>query len=447
MTKKDIFWIDNYIRIWYLKEIYDCKNLLKYRWIQKYLINFFRDVTLPSLVLLYYKQSYKHCFLSFLKHSNILKYIHKNIIFLIKGHIKTIQDIVECINNDFKNIDDIEIIWDVHWKFHTKISITSFWKQFVITWNNFFSDNIIINLSTKILNTNLSWLYIKKWNFYYRDFIAYSNNITNRNIAECFYGDLWKKLAFLSALRSIDLHYENMLISDNNPYIFDFECILYPSIINDEYSLSIAWILNDTWWEDFTILSWWRWNRMSLLTPMLTSIWRNPKIFWTSRSKRKMLHIPESYWKKINPYIFRNSFNHSFNETIKKIIKNRKEIENTLINNKIYNRILIRPTRVYYAIIRDFILEQSVTDNSIDYKEFFYNQLIHLPIIPNIEKTDDLINSEIECLKVGVIPSFYSEIHEKLLFNSNEKIVSYLYETCFSVEKQHLDQLDNFILK
>lgn len=444
MNRKSTFWIDD--KIWENKinKQFSCK-LFKYPWIARYVIDYYRDSILPSLVFLYHKNKYKNNFLSFIIKENYIKIIHPQIIQLLSNHFNTIENIVNIIEKNFDDVKNIDIVWDIHGVCKTKLLITKNNRQkFIITWKDFFSDNIVIKIFKEIFNQKSFYHYKKSWDFYIRKFIPYQNNFIKRKDIELFYDRLWEILWFFYWIRTIDLHYENMLIYNNTPYIFDFECVFCPELIEEDFSFSTAWILQSNNWEDFSIFSWGRENRKSLLTPILTSIDRNPKLIRTTKSKRKMLHIPMSENKVIKPYIFYETFFKSLNKSLEEVFKNKEKIINAISNNITYNRILMRPTRVYYALIKDLIMNFSTNNDNINISNFFKDKLNILPIIPNVFDKEKIIESEIMNLMNWNIPSFYTEIHRKEIFDIGWNNVWTLHNTCISTTIKHLNNIKSY---
>lgn len=77
-----------------------------------------------------------------------------------------------------------------------------------------------------------------------REYIEYKNNFLSWKELAAFYYNFGLQTALFLALRITDLHYENVLISNNYPVFFDLECSFAPDITEVEYSLYLSGIVD-----------------------------------------------------------------------------------------------------------------------------------------------------------------------------------------------------------
>ena len=428
----------------------DNKEIFRYPGIKKYLTGLYRDTMAVFLVSIFVSKKRKQIFLKFLNTFVFKPEVNPEIYHFLWEHFNEIQKIVKYCASREDVLKDIQILGDIHGIHNTKLLLVgNDDNKKVFIGNHHTSDNQIINLF-KFLTESKEYFspkYHTQKEGMFRSFLSYTNNFHSWKEIANFYKKFWGKSAFLLALRAIDLHYENILISDNYPYFFDFECLFSPFINDYPYSIFISWIIDDqTTWESFWPLFWWRDIRKSYLTPYIINYGKYPSIQRTVPSKYKKIHIPQSENITLNPYIFKEEFLNGFLSMKKKILKNKNEIFTTIHKHKMYNRILFRPTRVYFALIKEMIMKFSLSEK-FDNNQFLQEKLNILPLFTPITNKEALIQEEIQQLKKGIIPYFYSEIHQKEVFNSENTYICTLTSSCEQEFLDHLSNLETFYLK
>lgn len=332
------------------------KKVLCYPGIKKYLIRFFRDSALVFFVSLFYKYHKRNqTFFCFLKSLKFFREINSPLYDYIYSHISFIENLVDFFSKKRTDIVDIEIIGDIHWIQTTKLLLLfSNGEKKVVMWNRCASDFLLAWLEKFVGVKNLSFLrYTFGQDLVYREYLPYYNDFQSWAAIENFYFNFWAKVAFFLALRVIDLHYENIFISNNDPIFCDLECAFAPLMQDEEYSIYLSGILDiPSWEESFWPLFGGREQRMSLLTPVLSSYWRCPKISWTILSKFQKIHIPKSSWKNINPFLYSDSFLKGFDKVANTVIRKKKFFTPSVEQLSFINRILFRPTRMLlYCLI------------------------------------------------------------------------------------------------
>lgn len=425
------------------------KKCFCYDGIKKYLTNTYRDFMSVFLVFLFLSIKWNQTFLDFLYSFHFDQELNPKLYKFLSDYFKEIQDVVKYFSRE-DSFQNIELLWDLHWVHNTKVFLTDTnWTAKIAVWNNYASDNLIIGLFESLTNqkTKFSPMYYEKESYIYRDFLSYSNDFASWKDIAKFYQIFWEKTAFLLALRTTDLHYENFLISNNNPYFFDFECIFAPFINDFPYSITLSWIVDDQLSEEkFWPLFWWRDLRESYLTPLIKDYGKNPIVKRTIPSKYKKLHIPKSWESTINPYLFKSEFFQGFSFMENEILKNQNKFFEIINHQNIYNRILFRPTRVYSALIKETIMKFSLLQE-FEVDDFLYKKLRILPVFTPINDKENLIQEEIKQLKIWIIPYFYSEIHDKWIFNNKNEYICSLMSSCYNEFVNHFHNLKSFYLE
>lgn len=421
------------------------KRIFLYKWIQKYLLKVYKETMIVFLLSLFYKKKKPgQLFFDFLtdfifnREDNPLLYDYIKDLML---DILKIQDLYASLP-DLKNI---EIVWDFHGYKNTKVLLIFEWWNKCISIYNYPTDLCICWLMTDCLDWIKDKLvYTRYNNFWLRDYIAYRNNFHSWHALSLFYRKFWQQAAFLLALRTTDLHYENVLISEDSPVFFDLECVFAPRINDVDYSLYLSGILDDPILTDsFWPLLWGRWIRKSVLTPILSDYWENPTIQRTSLSKNLPFHIPQSQNKKINPYLFYQEFYLGFSFWQKKVLKKKGKRIKSLKDKSLLNRILFRPTKAYFALLKDMNIRIALYDN-VDIDSFLFEKLKSLPLFTNVRDINQLINSEIIQLKKGMVPIFYSEVHSGEVIDGDGQKITKLKTSCREEFINHINNLNDF---
>lgn len=432
-----------------MRDLLSSPSILRYGGIRKYLISFYKDTMLVFFVSLFYQNKEKYqTFICFVENFSFDEYPNPFLSQLLLKHFSIIEELVSFFDSNIKNLVDLQIMWDVHWVFSTKVLLVfSDGKKKIATGNSYSSDNDILKLFDDFSEDGcvLSSNYVAEGGVFMRDFLDYSNNFSINEEVESFYLALWLKSSFLLSLRAIDLHYENLLISANYPYFFDFECVFSPVINSETYSIVLSGILDDfLYWEKFGVIFWGRWDRKSLLTPILSDYWEDPTIKRTVPSKYKKLHIPESKNMSINPVDFKDFFLQGFNIMKEKILQDKSRLLNFVKNKPfLYNRIIFRPTRVYFALIKDAVMKFSIGKGD-EVEGFLYEKLMLLPVFTQVEDVSILIKEEVKSLMCGLIPSFYSNVFDVGVWKDSWEIFVRLSTSCWSVFEEHVKGLEVF---
>lgn len=382
----------------------------------------------------------------FLKSLKFYREINPLLYDYIYSHISFIESLVDFFSKKRTDIVDIEIIGDIHWIQTTKLLLLfSNGEKKVVIWNRCANDFLLAWLEKFVGLKNISFFrYTSRQDLVYREYLPYYNDFQSWVAIENFYFNFWAKVAFCLALRVIDLHYENIFISNNDPIFCDLECAFAPLIHDEEYSIYLSGILDTPSWEEsFWPLFGGREQRMSLLTPILSSYWRYPKISWTVFSKFQKMHIPQSSWKNINPFLYSDSFLKGFDKVANTIIRRKKFFISFIEHLSFINRILFRPTRVYVALLSDMVMQISLYRLK-DIDVFLYQKLDILPLFSPVMDKKSLILEEINYLKRWLIPSFYTDIHDVKVFSERSEYLTTLFTSCGSEFRLHCKNIEAF---
>lgn len=268
--------------------------------------------------------------------------------------------------------------------------------------------SLLENLGKK-LNINIKTpLIIRKRDYSWQEFIEYNGEITEVKFQEYFY-NLGVQTFLLYLLNANDIHYENLIISDEQPIIIDLETILQPSIMihkDIQVENPIADTVIQTLLFDYSV------DKENVL--LFTGGTTNRSKYYPEQLD-SVKNIPKNSNNEFQEiYNFKNELFEGFKDAYLCILKKDINIENLIENlQDIEVRIILRPTYVYGKYLeyfKQYNVEPEVKNilkNSITlYKDF--------EIIANHEYKS-LINLD--------VPYFLTNFKSNKLYTSDKQVV------------------------
>jgi len=396
------------------------KNL--YPSLQKYIRKEFRDNLLTQIVSDFYITWNNNSFSNFFKKSDfIIQHIPCFLLNFLNIYGQKILNYQNAILENFKEVNDINILWDIHDNNYIK-SLIKIKDKKLITYKNNISENSILEILCEKTFPEYKIFFPsekREGERLIRPFIEANENLKKREDIENYFFTFWKISSLLYTLRAIDLHYENVLIFKNYPIFIDTECLFVPNLYNGNYWIETTGLVDDSIDNGSSLLGGYN-PQTSYLIPILWESDSKPEIHRTNVSKRKSYH-KVIFWHWDSPSSYKANYLDWFKLGKDKILGQKKAIVEEISSNTTGVRLLLRPTRVYYALIKKMIMDATTHNFSLNkIRYILQNRHFLSPIKTGI---DNIIEYEIKCIQQGIIPSFYINIHNSKIKNSFNEIL------------------------
>lgn len=321
----------------------------------------------------------------------------------IDSSINSFKEIIINLNNDWKDIkekfniqNNILILENINTlgnadrhngKQAVVLEFNNNFKLFYkpINLNNELLIENIFNFVNKYSKDNFlkNYIYLTKDDHLYREFIDYTKEVKNKEEIKNFYLKLGKILGITYITNTTDIHMENIVVNNANPYLIDRETFFHDNSLlgfnskNEIYSSGILKIPNENQsiYEEGSALFGGIGKRLSLLKPFIFND-ETDSIYIKYINLAKFDSFNRIYFKNklVNPIPYSKYLVTGFEESKNIFIKNKKEIYDLVkSHSKIYNRQIIRRTALYYGLIQQIFQPQNLLDNK--FKEKIYKKL------------------------------------------------------------------------
>lgn len=303
-----------------------------------------------------------------------------------------------------------------------------------------YNQYLILEKIVNILKKYIDFKYIIPKSIIFKDhsWVEYieETKIRNNEINEMFYIlGIYEGIFYV--LGSTDMHYENCIISRGNPIFIDLETlcgnnskksVLYSEIIPHNYSKSFkcytSIIFNPH--LSFKIIN----------KPTLESTSKNNLVIKNKveLKKSKSKKFAKLYGNDINLEFFINGFIDSYNVFLNHKEEIKKEIETIVSEEKIFFRVVVRNTSLYYIFLENI---RSIDSRMNDYRE----KILSIFKEKSKKIDENIISNEIACLKKGYIPSYYCNFIDRSLYTiDGKKIVkNYFSKTLYERINENID--------
>ncbi len=294
--------------------------------------------------------------------------------------------------------------------------------QQLITWFNEYASQPLLTI--KIIN---------KQNYGWCEFIEYKNCQSLEDI-KSYYFCFGSLLALCHLVRAHDLHYENVIACGQYPVIVDYECMLKPIIDSNKEPIPNFYI-TQTGLLPSRLFS----NNLTLgleISPLATKTKQNAiyrSMVWQNAGTCQMklervegyLHpeknIPKHNGQSIPYQNYITEIEQGFEQSYHLLLKHQDELwgEYRLFYQFKHanTRVLIRPTNEYGKLLEESYHPSLL--KSLDKRLAYFAWLRHR--FQHKKDYNSLIDSEINDLLQGDIPSFHAKIEDKIIYNSNSQ--------------------------
>lgn len=426
-----------------------------------YMTHYCRDNFLVSMVSRYYSSQYFGDFWLFFSSPEL--WCTDEIRYCIDGHFSSILAMVEIYTTQVsEDVVDICILWDVHPAGHCKCRVDTRNDSFIVYINSHNSDliwrDMFVTLDEKRENVFPSILFLGT--IHKRKYIVVEDNTDSIWDIRSYYMYLWKLTHLIWFVRWVDINFENILCHIPYPIIFDYECLLTPNLDPywDHYDVRFTGFISDDAEDNYSVLLWWYQTLTSYTVPILSFIDGLPKITWTVPSRWKYFHIPQFHHKPQTVLPYREHFLSGRDSFWSYVGPLRKLLNDFVCNNNPYNRILLRPTRIYDILLKEISLQRALGNTDV-YSQI-KTKLLSFRILPNMLLEPNFIDYEIRTLLEWFIPSYYVRSLDNTVVTPEDVVVWLLYETPYQTwqrddmiydsrvvtDMEHWDVLDPTIL-
>lgn len=336
----------------------------------------------------------------------------------------------------------IDILWDVHPYNSTKILVLdSEWNKKILYNGHLNSEKYIfdtlIDFDPQLKKFFPDIDIDKKINF--RSYHEVENNLNLSELKQ-FYYNFWYIAPYMYLLRAIDITYDNIICQKTNPLFIDCETLFTPKLIfedNNLYTIKQTWII---WWDfDFinnSAIFGWYYKSRSLFYPKIS--WfdtHEPEIKRLNYVSNRSKTIPLLEWMNIHPRDYLDEIMSWYQDSSNFIIENKNKLKDSFRGKSFYNRLVVNLSSYYEWLMRLMWYGELLWYDPID---MIKKHLISTNTLIDIEKTSDLIEDQLDRMKRGIIPLYYSDLHTKFVLNSHWKKVATLYKTPYESFTDHL---------
>jgi lantibiotic modifying enzyme len=208
----------------------------------------------------------------------------------------------------------------------------------------------------------------------------------------------------------------------------------------EEYGIKNTGVIKVEEGNDTSLLTGGISPRKSLLKPLITGTYSDPKIVWRTNSRIGYDNIPLLNGKFVDPNKYMKEFFEGY-ELCKSIILARKdEILERISNIDAVVRVILRPTRIYRHAILKSCYPQIYRKQST--KEFLQKTLEEYSLIYKIREKN-LLQKEVDNLFSLVVPVFYSNIHSKEIICPNGEGIGEFKESLFESWRRYIMEILN----
>lgn len=420
--------------------------IIEYSWVYKYLKAFFRDNYLVFIIQLYFLSGRVHTFNIFLDNLKVNEIVNDTNRFLLDNHIKQLMYLIEYYKSSFPDLQNLEILWDMHIGLVSKVLVTtSSWSSIYYEWVT--SESTIREIFVwfnDFFNNNLPKFHPYE-QLVKREYINTNLKAVTQTQVKNYFFQIWELIPYFLAIKAYDLNYENVLANIPYPVFFDYECAFLPELKASfgEYNMNFTWICSDDEQDDFSVLMWANKTRISYLIPILHYDELNPKITWTVPSKKQPIHTPIFNWVAVFSPNYLQELLLGYESSQKHLTNNKYKLWDKISRWDFRVRIILRPTRVYAGLIKKIMLQLSVDPQSSITKTVLHYFNFHQ--IPYLwEFGEILVNYEIDCLKKWIIPYFYVNIRDKIVYSSDGIVVWSLEKTPYELWSKFYTNIEDF---
>lgn len=278
-----------------------------------------------------------------------------------------------------------------------------------------FSNQLFTHFNIRLFSPKV--LYFKK-----HCWIEYINFISanNKNAISNYINNLGSLIAVLKLINAKDIHFENIISSNDKPYLIDSECLISTPLL-DSTNNTTKNLINTNLNYYYPLLGF----TQNLLSPVSFLDYKNigrDDMFCIKKLKylKTSYNIPKTSLPALSFEHLQEIFITSFNNTVSILLKNSGQIEAMVFNTffSCKSRILIRNSYYYQKLLEE--ISHPLICRNI--------KLIESYLSSNLIKNSsfkDFVNSEIKDLMQFNIPYFYSYSNRKSIFNSENKKIKF----------------------
>jgi hypothetical protein len=432
----------------YILDNYQFKKSGSFKGVDEYFANLFEDTFLITLIDWYYSQKVKGDFYQYLKQQlGDYASFPATLRHMYEKHIDFVNAALERIGlEDSKELLDVVIAGDVHPQITKIHSVYSDGDQKIGYLSPFSHLDIMRDIAMNFIpeiTDSFPITFVNK-NYHWREYKAAKLDGSAKEVKE-FYYDLGQIAALTLFLRGHDMNAENMLCDMPRPYFYDTECLFAPNIRDDEYSLLATGISDPNPKENASVLFAGDKNRTSYLKPVLSGTLQKPQIKWRVPSNKQLYNRPILNGQKTFAKDYKAEILDGFESASKKLSVSIPNIIDLVRASSTFNRVLLRPTRLYVAAIRKLTFPNIYNEAGFSADSFFQKEISATPVIVRANLSSEFINQESEYLQQAIVPAYYCHIHNKEVVSAEKKVVGELPETPFNTWLSQTKKLNVFL--